>query len=125
PEPPARVPARAPLRRDRADLGRAQREPPAVEGLPERGRDPAFAVPAELDDHGFESRELERRLEAALAPARVKDDVRVAGRFGRRGELDAERRRDLGLARVDVDELDARAGNSRDEPGDEASDRAC
>ena len=55
------IAAGAPRRRDRADLARAQHQPPAVKRLAERRRHRLIAVPAELEHRGLEPGEVERR----------------------------------------------------------------
>jgi len=54
--------------RDAADLRRLQRQPPRVKPLAERHRHRLIAVPAHLDDRGFEARRGQRQREAGRRP---------------------------------------------------------
>src|SRR5262245_1479999 len=103
-------PARPVRGRDLADLARDDGEPPAVERAAERERDLALTVPAELDDPGLIAGELECGGKPAWRAARMKYEVAILGCRVRRRELDAQRMRQRGARRVDVDERDLAAG---------------
>src|SRR5689334_18846585 len=60
---PPMVPAGAALRRDGADLGRAQGKAAAVEGAAQPDADRARPVPAELHDLGLEAGERQGKIE--------------------------------------------------------------
>src|SRR3990172_8160208 len=122
---PAARPARPLARCHGAHLGRAQREPPRVERLAERDRYGAGAVPAQLDDDGLERREPQGGRKTLGRAARVKDEIRLRRRSVRRGETDAEPRRDRVALAVRVDELDPAPRDAAGKPGDEASHDAA
>ena len=79
------------------------------------------AVPAEVEHRALGREQVERALEPGRRRARVHDQVAAAGGVVRQREADAERGRDLGPRRVDVDERDL----DRREPGEQAGDAAA
>ena len=118
-----RAPAGA-RRGDRPDLAGADAQAAGVEGAAQREPHLAVAVPAELEHRALGREQLERALEAGGRRARVHDQVAVAGGVLRPREAGAERRRDLGPRRVDVDERDLDAREPREQAGDAAADHA-
>src|SRR3954470_2928546 len=70
-EPAGVAPARAGRRGDRADLRAQQAQAAAVEGLAERQRHLAVAVPAQLQDPGLEAGDLQRAPQARGVAAGV------------------------------------------------------
>ena len=64
------------------------------------------------------------RCSPADGRAGVHDEVAAAGRVGGQREVDAERRRDVGPAGVDVDEGHPDAGEPGEQPRDAAADHA-
>src|SRR5262245_2065502 len=112
-KPAPRRPARPMRRRDLADLACHKPQPPAVKRLAERRRDVARPVPAQLDDGGLLSRELERCRETGGAAARMKHEIAIVGRGVRRRKAGAERARQLGAGRRNIDDSDLATRNAR------------
>ncbi len=95
---------RAAGRRDGTDLAGADAQPAGVKCAPERQRDVAIAVPAEVDDRALAPEEVERLLEPSGRRACVHDEVAPACGIRWQREVDAQGGRDLGAVGVDVDE---------------------
>ena len=96
-------------------------EAAGVERAAEREPHLGVAVPAEVEHRALGREQVERALQPGRRRARVDDQVAAAGGVVRPREAGAERGRDLGPRRVDVDErhLDRR------EPGEQAGDAAA
>src|SRR3954451_19212810 len=97
--------APSPGRGDGADLARPDRQAPRVERLPERQRDRAVAVPAQLDHLALVGQQFERARQPFAGRTGVHDQVTVARGVGGGGEAHPERGRDTGASRVDVDQF--------------------
>ena len=114
-------------RRDGADLGREDRQPPRMEGLAERQRHLAVAVPARLDDARLEAARgrapaaARRRWRWHGRPAPARRAPPPAGEARRRGPPPA--RRAAGRCRTrQVDAGDARQQRRRQQPDHAGAD---
>ena len=118
-QPPRRGPARPMRRRDLADLARDDRQAPAVERAAERERN--LASPYQLSSITLASSPASSSAVAspAACAAGMKHDVAILGCGIGRRELDAQRARQRGARRIDVDQGDlgarqaARTGTQR------------
>ena len=93
-----------------------------MERAAEREPHLGVAVPAELEHRALGREQVERALEPGRGRARVHDQVAPAGGVLRAREAGAERGRDLGPRRVDVDERDLDRREAGEQAGDAAAD---